>query len=99
MVEDVLNIFTKDTLSNFKKDDELYFLWKIQKGWEKKNIPTTKEYIERINYEVNVICKMGFVDYMLMIADILEFADKNGIPRGQGRGCFSPNNRVRVNVD
>lgn len=86
MVEDVLNIFTKDTLSNFKKDDELYFLWKIQKGWGKKNIPTTKEYIERINYEVNVICKMGFVDYMLMIADILEFADKNGIPRGPGRG-------------
>ena len=99
MVEDVLNIFTKDTLSNFKKDDELYFLWKIQKGWGKKNIPTTKEYIDRINYEVNVICKMGFVDYMLMIADILEFADKNGIPRGPGRGCFSPNNRVRVNVD
>lgn len=99
MVEDVLNLFTKDTLSNFKKDDELYFLWKIQKGWENKNIPTTKEYIDRINYEVNVICKMGFVDYMLMIADILEFADKNGIPRGPGRGCFSPNNRVRVNAD
>lgn len=86
MRENVLKIFTEDTINMCKKDDEKYFLWKIQKGWDKKNIPTTKEYIDRVNYEVSVICKMGFVDYMLMIADILEFADNNGIPRGPGRG-------------
>lgn len=86
MRKDVLKIFTKDTIDMCKSDNEKYFLWKIQQGWNRKNIPTTKEYIDRVNYEVGIICKMGFVDYMLMIADILEFADKNGIPRGPGRG-------------
>lgn len=86
MREDVLKIFTKDTIDMCKSDNEKYFLWKIQKGWNKKNIPTTKEYIDRVNYEVGIICKMGFVDYMLMINDILEFANNNNIPRGCGRG-------------
>lgn len=86
MREDVLKIFTKDTIDMCKSDNEKYFLWKIQQGWNKKNIPTTKEYIDRVNYEVGIICKMGFVDYMLMINDILEFANNNNIPRGCGRG-------------
>ena len=86
MREDVLKIFTKDTVDMCKSDNEKYFLWKIQQGWNKKNIPTTKEYIDRVNYEVGIICKMGFVDYMLMINDILEFANNNNIPRGCGRG-------------
>ena len=86
MREDVLKIFTKDTIDMCKSDNEKYFLWKIQKGWNNKNIPTTKEYIDRVNYEVGIICKMGFVDYMLMINDILEFANNNNIPRGCGRG-------------
>lgn len=99
MREDVLKIFTKDTIDMCKSDNEKYFLWKIQQGWNRKNIPDTKEYIDRVNYEVSIICKMGFVDYMLMINDILEFANNNNIPRGCGRGCFTPNNRVRVNKD
>lgn len=86
MREDVLKIFTKDTIDMCKSDNEKYFLWKIQRGWNTKNIPTTKEYIDRVNYEVGIICKMGFVDYMLMINDILEFANNNNIPRGCGRG-------------
>lgn len=86
MREDVLKIFTKDTIDMCKSDNEKYFLWKIQRGWNRKNIPTTKEYIDRVNYEVGIICKMGFVDYMLMINDILEFANNNNIPRGCGRG-------------
>lgn len=74
-----------------------YFRWKIKKCWERKNIPNTKEYQDRIQYEIDMIIQMGFVDYMLIVADILEFADNNKIPRGPGRGCFTPNNRVRVN--
>ena len=86
MREDVLKIFTKDTIDMCKSDNEKYFLWKIQKGWNNKNIPTTKEYIDRVNYEVGIICKRRFVDYMRMINDILEFANNNNIPRGCGRG-------------
>lgn len=92
-------IFNKDIVDSCKADNEKYFLWKIQKGWFQKNIPTTKEYLDRVNYEVGIIQKMGFVDYMLIIADILDFANKNEVPRSAGRGCFTPNNRVKVNGD
>ena len=76
-----------------------YFRFKIEKGWAKKNIPNTKEYRDRLEYEIQVISKLGFIDYMLMIADIVEFGHKNSIATGYGRGCFTPNNRVRVNKD
>ena len=45
-----------------------YFRFKIEKGWAKKNIPNTKEYRDRLEYEIQVISKLGFIDYMLMIA-------------------------------
>lgn len=73
-------------MRNAPLTNEDYFKWKIQKGWDKKKVPNTQEYKDRIAYEIDVITKMGFVDYMLIIADILEFADNNGIPRGAGRG-------------
>lgn len=69
-----------------KQDNIDYFKWKIEKGWKKKNIPETKEYRDRIKYETDMIIQMGFVDYMLIVADILEFAEASGIPRGAGRG-------------
>lgn len=63
-----------------------YFLWKISHGWKTRNIPDTPEYIDRINYEIKVIIDMQFVDYFLIVSDILEFADRNKIPKGAGRG-------------
>ncbi len=45
-----------------------------------------KEYVERLNYELSVIDNMGYVDYFLIVADFINFAKKNGIPVGPGRG-------------
>ena len=58
-----------------------------QKGLNKRldgNI--TKEYQERLDYELNVIKKMGFVDYFLIVYDYVLYAKKNGILVGVGRG-------------
>ena len=45
-----------------------------------------KKYQERLDYELDVIKKMGFVDYFLIVYDYVLFAKKNGILVGAGRG-------------
>lgn len=42
--------------------------------------------IERLEYELSVIDKMGFVDYFLIVQDYVAFAKSKGIPVGPGRG-------------
>ena len=42
--------------------------------------------IERLEYELGVIEKMGYVDYYLIVADFVNYAKKKGIPVGPGRG-------------
>ncbi|MCD8222855.1 MAG: DNA polymerase III subunit alpha [Clostridiales bacterium] len=41
---------------------------------------------ERLNYELNVIKTMGYVDYFLIVWDFIHFARSNGIMVGPGRG-------------
>lgn len=42
--------------------------------------------IERLEYELNTIKKMGFVDYYLIVDDFVNYAKSKGIPVGPGRG-------------
>ncbi len=46
----------------------------------------TQEYIDRLEYEISVIDKMGYIDYFLIVADYVNFAKGAGIPVGPGRG-------------
>ena len=43
-------------------------------------------YAERIEYELSVIDSMGYSDYFLIVWDYVNFAHKNDIPVGPGRG-------------
>ncbi len=43
-------------------------------------------YRERIDYELGVIDSMGYSDYFLIVCDYVNFAHKNKIPVGPGRG-------------
>lgn len=45
-----------------------------------------KEVINRVNFELEVITQMGFVDYFLIVHDIINWARENNIPVGPGRG-------------
>ena len=42
--------------------------------------------VDRMNYELDVINKMGYVDYYLIVYDFINFAKSRGIPVGPGRG-------------
>ena len=41
---------------------------------------------ERLDYELSVITKTGFVDYFLVVWDFIDWAKRQGIPVGPGRG-------------
>ena len=45
-----------------------------------------EELTERLNYELNVIKNMGYVDYFLIVWDFINYAKSQGIPVGPGRG-------------
>lgn len=55
-------------------------------GVEKKYPEITDEVKERLEYELDTIEKMGYVDYFLIVWDFIKFAKDNGIMVGPGRG-------------
>ncbi len=64
-----------------------------RKGLEKRLEPyghmsaeERKIYDDRLAFEVDVIVKMGFPGYFLIVADFIKWAKDNGIPVGPGRG-------------
>ena len=45
-----------------------------------------REYRQRLDYELDVIKQMGFAAYFLIVADFINYAKRNAIPVGPGRG-------------
>lgn len=84
------NEFLKWKKDYFKQDlpeDVLYLRYKCEIGFAKK-VPAGKEeeYRERLKEELDVFEYHGFSSYMLIVADIIEYAIKNNIRVGCGRG-------------
>ncbi|MBE7942786.1 MULTISPECIES: DNA polymerase III subunit alpha [Ramlibacter] len=46
----------------------------------------TPRYIERLEFEIGTILKMGFPGYFLIVSDFINWAKNNGCPVGPGRG-------------
>ena len=46
----------------------------------------TEEILDRLNYELSIIEKMGFSSYFLIVWDFINYARQNGVPVGPGRG-------------
>lgn len=58
-----------------------------KKGLSKRlNFKVGKDYQERLVYELNIINKMGFANYFLVVYDFIKYAKKKGILVGPGRG-------------
>ncbi len=55
-------------------------------GYEKRYPTNPRGYQERLEYEMSMIQKMGYVDYFLIVADFVAYAKSQGIPVGPGRG-------------
>lgn len=53
---------------------------------EKFDGELTPEYEERLQWELDTVCSMGFPNYFLVVSDFVQYAKKNGILVGPGRG-------------
>lgn len=81
--------FDKKYIPKFNNSDNNYeYLKKLCiLGLNKRfNRKVSNKYKERILYELDVINKMGFVDYFLIVYDYVLYAKKNDIFVGPGRG-------------
>ena len=56
------------------------------KGLKERYVEVSKEIEDRTNYELEVINKMGYVDYFLIVWDYVHYAKTHDIPVGPGRG-------------
>ena len=57
----------------------------IEKIKENK-IQEKKQYENRLDFEIDIINKMGFAGYFLIVSDFVNWAKENKIPVGPGRG-------------
>ncbi len=47
---------------------------------------TAEDYVKRLDFELDVITKMKFPGYFLIVSDFIKYAKQQGIPVGPGRG-------------
>jgi len=68
------------------KDNDEYLRFLSYKGAEERWGTLTKEHTERIDFELEMIAKMGFPGYFLIVQDFLRAAREMGVSVGPGRG-------------
>ena len=66
--------------------NEEYFRKLCMDGFRERYPEQPKEYLDRLDYEIGVISRMGYVNYYLIVWDFIRYAKEQGIPVGPGRG-------------
>lgn len=59
---------------------------KCMDGLTRRYEPGNPQVLERLNYELSIIDRMGYNDYFLIVWDIVNYAKTNNIAVGPGRG-------------
>ncbi|MFW5982154.1 MAG: DNA polymerase III subunit alpha, partial [Halanaerobiaceae bacterium] len=59
---------------------------KCRQGMQEKGLVGDRIAEERLEYELSIIEQMGYVAYFLIVWDFIDYAEKNGIRVGPGRG-------------
>ena len=65
---------------------EEYLRRLTDEGLVKRYGTVTQKQRERADYELDVICRMGYAEYYLIVWDFINWSKENGIPVGPGRG-------------
>ena len=66
--------------------NEEYFRKLCMDGFRERYSDPPASYLERLEYEIGVISRMGYTNYYLIVWDFIRFAKESGIPVGPGRG-------------
>ena len=67
-------------------DGDTLFDELCETGFRRRYPEGSAAYHERLRYEMDMIRRMGFVDYFLIVADFVAYARSRDIPVGPGRG-------------
>lgn len=73
--------------SGYNLKDYLRYL--CQEGLKKRYSSPSQKVLDRLNYELNIIFKMGYASYFLIVWDFINYAKKKGILIGPGRGSVT----------
>ncbi len=65
---------------------EEYLRHLCEEGLKERYPSPSKEVRERLEYELDIICKMGYAGYFLIVWDFIHYAKERGILVGPGRG-------------
>ena len=67
--------------------DTLGYMTRLcEEGFARRYPDAPPAYRERLQYELDMIARMGYVEYFLIVADFINYAKDRGIPVGPGRG-------------
>ena len=83
------NIGSKETFTAdeiLKKDAEQGLKDRFKNNLDKDIELKITEYQKRLNHEINIICKMNYASYFLIVSDYIKWAKSHDIPVGPGRG-------------
>jgi DNA polymerase-3 subunit alpha len=59
---------------------------RLEKAWKRGESPDENAYQSRLETELSSIISLGFAPYYLIVWDFINYAKKEGIPVGPGRG-------------
>jgi len=83
-------VFNQYHLPSFPVPDgytsESYFREICMNGFRERYQDPPESYLERLEYEIGVISRMGYVNYYLIVWDFIRYAKESDIPVGPGRG-------------
>ena len=82
-VRNIDELLIKDASEGLKEKMHAYVLQSCSVESKEDLI---KKYNNRLNHEINIISKMKYASYFLIVADYIKWAKKNDIPVGPGRG-------------
>ncbi len=78
------------TMDEYFRQVSLEGLEKRLEGILKRDDPDyqakRQRYLDRLEFELNIIIQMGFPGYFLIVMDFIKWAKQNGVPVGPGRG-------------
>lgn len=75
-----------DFVSPAGKTNEEYLRELCESGLDDRYGDLSQELKDRFEYELETIIKMGYIEYFLIVWDFINYAKKNGIMVGPGRG-------------
>ena len=83
------NISSKEDVTAddiLRKEAEKGLIDRLEKNINRNSHLEVNEYKKRLKHEINIICKMNYSSYFLIVSDYIKWAKNKNIPVGPGRG-------------